>query len=52
MQSDYPYAPAPAYPAFLDELESYGMSSELRSKINHRNAEAIMPNLSTKNARV
>jgi 6-methylsalicylate decarboxylase len=45
MQSDFPYAPGPAYPAFLEALESYEMKQELRDKINFGNAEKLIPRL-------
>jgi hypothetical protein len=44
-QSDYPYAPAPAYPAFLEELELFDMPDELRDKINFKNALILFPRL-------
>lgn len=46
MQSDFPYAPFPAYPAFLEELEDYEMSSELRDSINFGNARRLLQKLS------
>ncbi|KAI5236775.1 amidohydrolase family protein [Aureobasidium subglaciale] len=36
--SDFPYAPLPAYPAFLEELEDFDMTPELRDKISFGNA--------------
>ncbi|KAJ9657505.1 hypothetical protein H2198_004266 [Neophaeococcomyces mojaviensis] len=52
--SDFPYAPLPAYPAFLEELETFEMEPELRQKINFGNALALIPRLSklAKNERV
>ncbi|PWY88931.1 amidohydrolase 2 [Aspergillus heteromorphus CBS 117.55] len=44
--SDFPYAPPTAYPAFLEELESYEMDEELRNKINYGNALKLIPRLS------
>lgn len=44
-QSDFPYAPAPAYPAFLEELETIEMDQGLRDKINFGNARALIPRL-------
>lgn len=44
--SDFPYAPITAYPAFLEALESYEMSSELRDMINFGNAMKLFPRLS------
>ncbi|KAJ5889338.1 hypothetical protein N7504_010148 [Penicillium tannophilum] len=43
--SDFPYAPITAYPAFLEDLEGYDMSEELRSKINFKNAVSLIPRL-------
>ncbi|KAI1324743.1 amidohydrolase 2 [Xylariaceae sp. FL0255] len=43
--SDFPYAPAPAYPAFLEDYESADISSGVRDKINFQNAEALIPRL-------
>ncbi|KAJ5092618.1 2-amino-3-carboxymuconate-6-semialdehyde decarboxylase [Penicillium alfredii] len=43
--SDFPYAPITAYPAFLEELEGYEMSQELRDKINFGNAIQLIPRL-------
>ncbi|PVH72453.1 putative 2-amino-3-carboxymuconate-6-semialdehyde decarboxylase [Cadophora sp. DSE1049] len=43
--SDFPYAPPPAYPAFLEELEGYEMGKELRDMINFGNARALIPRL-------
>ncbi|KAG9570596.1 2-amino-3-carboxymuconate-6-semialdehyde decarboxylase, partial [Aureobasidium melanogenum] len=44
--SDFPYAPPPAYPAFLEDLENSTMTSELRDKINFGNAINLIPRLS------
>ncbi len=44
-QSDYPYAPAPMYPANLEDLEDFDMDTELRDKINVENAMALVPRL-------
>ena len=30
LQSDFPYAPPPAYPKFLEQLETYDMDPEQR----------------------
>ncbi|KIW24398.1 uncharacterized protein PV07_10116 [Cladophialophora immunda] len=43
--SDFPYAPLPAYPAFLEQLETFQMDQELREKINFRNALTLFPSL-------
>ncbi|RAL05413.1 amidohydrolase family protein [Aspergillus ibericus CBS 121593] len=43
--SDFPYAPIPAYPAFLEDLEGYEMPAELRDKINFGNACKLIPRL-------
>ncbi|KAK1760150.1 hypothetical protein QBC47DRAFT_366524 [Echria macrotheca] len=43
--SDFPYAPSSAYPVFLEQLESYDMSSALRDKVNFANAQALIPRL-------
>ncbi|PLB54520.1 putative 2-amino-3-carboxymuconate-6-semialdehyde decarboxylase [Aspergillus steynii IBT 23096] len=43
--SDFPYAPIPAYPAFLEELEKYAMDSEMRNMINYGNALKLFPQL-------
>ncbi|KAL3478867.1 hypothetical protein BJX99DRAFT_97228 [Aspergillus californicus] len=43
--SDFPYAPITAYPAFLEQLESYEMGPELRDMINYKNALALFPRL-------
>ena len=46
-QSDFPYAPVTAYPAFLEDLESYEMSQGLRDMINFENARKLIPRLAT-----
>ncbi|KAJ0421525.1 hypothetical protein BJY00DRAFT_300906 [Aspergillus carlsbadensis] len=43
--SDFPYAPVTAYPAFLEELEGYEMSKEVRNAINFGNAMELFPRL-------
>lgn len=43
--SDFPYAPAPAYPGFLEDLEGYEMEQELRDMINYGNASKLIPRL-------
>lgn len=43
--SNFPYAPPPAYPAFLEDLEGYEMSKELRDMINFGNARQLIPRL-------
>ncbi|KAJ6105072.1 hypothetical protein N7486_003761 [Penicillium sp. IBT 16267x] len=43
--SDFPYAPITAYSAFLEDLEEYDMSEELRNKINFQNAVSLIPRL-------
>ncbi|KAI9927606.1 hypothetical protein MW887_003226 [Aspergillus wentii] len=43
--SDFPYAPPPAYPAFLESLEKYDMDQNLRNKINFGNARKLFPRL-------
>jgi predicted TIM-barrel fold metal-dependent hydrolase len=43
--SDFPYAPATAYPAFLEQLEGYHMDQELRDMINYGNALRLLPRL-------
>lgn len=43
--SDFPYAPVTAYPAFLEELEGYGMEQKLRDMINFGNAMKLFPRL-------
>ncbi|RHZ50185.1 hypothetical protein CDV55_102112 [Aspergillus turcosus] len=43
--SDFPYAPATAYPGFLEDLESYEMEQELRDMINFGNAIKLIPRL-------
>lgn len=50
-QSDFPYAPITAYPAFLEDLEHYDMSQELRDKINFQNAMQLIPRLQGSRAR-
>lgn len=45
VQSDFPYAPPPAYPAFLEDLESYEMDSEKMDKINFKNATVLFQGL-------
>lgn len=45
VQSDFPYAPPPAYPAFLEDLESYELDSEKRDKINFKNATVLFHGL-------
>ncbi|KAF7155437.1 hypothetical protein CNMCM5623_007508 [Aspergillus felis] len=49
--SDFPYAPAPAYPGFLEDLESYEMEQELRDMINFGNATKLIPRLARGNER-
>ncbi|CAK7233358.1 hypothetical protein SBRCBS47491_008581 [Sporothrix bragantina] len=49
---DFPYAPAPAYPAFLQELEEYEMSQEQRDMINFGNAFKLIPRLAKDNGRI
>ena len=44
-QSDFPYAPPPAYSAFLGDLESFEMTQELRDGINFGNAQILVPRL-------
>ncbi|OBT65741.1 hypothetical protein VE03_03347 [Pseudogymnoascus sp. 23342-1-I1] len=46
--SDFPYAPPPAYPAFLEDLENYEMDTEIRDKINFKNATALFQGLEGK----
>ncbi|KAL1615724.1 hypothetical protein SLS54_008854 [Diplodia seriata] len=46
--SDFPYAPPPAYPTFLRELESFEMDEDLRRKINYGNAQKLFPRLAKK----
>ncbi|OBT43628.1 hypothetical protein VE00_05228 [Pseudogymnoascus sp. WSF 3629] len=41
----FPYAPPPAYPAFIEDLESYEMDSEKRDKINFKNATVLFQGL-------
>ncbi|KAF4543350.1 2-amino-3-carboxymuconate-6-semialdehyde decarboxylase [Lasiodiplodia theobromae] len=43
--SDFPYAPPPAYPSFLQELEGFEMDWELRDRINYGNAHKLFPRL-------
>lgn len=43
LQSDFPYAPPPAYLAFLQELEAFEMEGELRDRINYGNAHKLFP---------
>ncbi|KAL3444393.1 hypothetical protein BJX65DRAFT_319998 [Aspergillus insuetus] len=43
--SDFPYAPVTAYPAFLEELEGYEMTKDLRDMINFGNAIKLFPRL-------
>ncbi|KAF2182324.1 amidohydrolase 2 [Zopfia rhizophila CBS 207.26] len=43
--TDFPYAPPPAYPSFLEELENFKMPDELRGRINFGNARALFPRL-------
>ena len=45
VQSDFPYAPITAYPAFLEDLEGYPMDQKLRNKINFGNALELIPRL-------
>lgn len=45
LQSDFPYAPPPAYPGFLSDLEEYLLSKEMRDRINFGNAHALFPRL-------
>lgn len=46
--SDFPYAPVTAYPGFLEDLEGYEMSKELRDKINFGNAMKLLPRLASR----
>ncbi|ERT03336.1 hypothetical protein HMPREF1624_01648 [Sporothrix schenckii ATCC 58251] len=50
--SDFPYAPPPAYPAFLQELESYDMAPELRDQIHFGNARKLIPRLGRNSSRL
>ncbi|KAI8635561.1 amidohydrolase 2 [Xylariaceae sp. FL1651] len=43
--SDFPFAPATAYPAFLEELENADIESDIREKINFGNAQGLIPRL-------
>ncbi|KAK3934696.1 hypothetical protein QBC46DRAFT_399178 [Diplogelasinospora grovesii] len=43
--SDFPYAPAPAYPAFLEDLESFDLTAEMRNKLNFGNAQVLISRL-------
>ncbi|KAI0144423.1 amidohydrolase 2 [Xylariaceae sp. FL1272] len=43
--SDFPYAPAPAYPAFLEALEAADIPKEARDQLNFMNAEKLIPRL-------
>lgn len=45
LQSDFPYASAAAYPQFLEQLENFNMTAELRAKINYENGKALFPRL-------
>lgn len=49
-QSDFPYAPAPAYKAFSENLEHYEMDGGLRTKINHGNASTLIPRLANRSS--
>lgn len=44
-QSDFPYAPPPAYPAFLETLENYSLDKEERNQLNFKNALKLFPRL-------
>ncbi|KAJ5952567.1 uncharacterized protein N7479_010980 [Penicillium vulpinum] len=46
--SDFPYAPKTGYPTFLEQLESYEMSQELRDMINFNNAIKLFPRLANR----
>ncbi|KAL3486935.1 putative 2-amino-3-carboxymuconate-6-semialdehyde decarboxylase [Aspergillus germanicus] len=46
--SDFPYAPVTAYPAFLEELEGYEMTEELRDMINFGNGIKLFPRLASR----
>lgn len=43
--SDFPYAPSPAYPAFLEDLESADLTPEVRDKVNFGNAQLLISRL-------
>ncbi|KAI2623674.1 hypothetical protein GGS21DRAFT_533688 [Xylaria nigripes] len=43
--SDFPYAPTPAYPAFLEDLEKADIAPDLRENINFGNARRLIPRL-------
>ncbi|KAK3346956.1 hypothetical protein B0T25DRAFT_461213 [Lasiosphaeria hispida] len=43
--SDFPYAPASAYPAFLADLESFDVTPELRDMVNFGNAQSLISRL-------
>ena len=52
MKSDFPYAPAPAYPAFLEDLETFDLTSGVREKINFANAQTLISRLGKQIAEV
>ncbi|PSN69641.1 2-amino-3-carboxymuconate-6-semialdehyde decarboxylase [Corynespora cassiicola Philippines] len=43
--SDFPYTRNGSYPQFLDNLETYNMTDDLRDKVNFGNAVALFPRL-------
>ncbi|KAK0712389.1 hypothetical protein B0T26DRAFT_714142 [Lasiosphaeria miniovina] len=43
--SDFPYAPSPAYPTFLEDLEAFDFTPEMRNKLNFENAQVLISRL-------
>ncbi|KAK3385852.1 hypothetical protein B0H63DRAFT_523168 [Podospora didyma] len=43
--SDFPYAPAPAYPTFLEDLEAFDFTPAMRNKLNFENAQVLISRL-------
>ena len=44
--SDFPFPPAAAHPAMLEQLETYNFTTEQRDQVNFSNALALIPRLS------
>ena len=45
LQSDFPYAPSPAYPTFLEDLEAFNLTPAMRNKLNFENAQVLISRL-------
>ncbi|KAK4445926.1 hypothetical protein QBC34DRAFT_412483 [Podospora aff. communis PSN243] len=43
--SDFPYAPSSAYPAFLEDLETFDLAPHVRDRLNFGNAQTLISRL-------